>query len=313
MCAIAKAVISGASYTEQEIELGAPGKGKLHLTCTVSPIDDARCGAAHRVPPHRPAAQDRARGAPARAAAGQPRPDPQPRARDQESARAASAARRSSSKRELDRPQLSEYTQVIIGEADRLQSLVNRLLTPTACRHSGAPTSTRSSCACAASCRRSFRRSHSRSDFDISIPEFEADPGAAHAGRAQHRAQRGAGAGRRARPIPRSRLDHAQSRAASRWPSAAIAWRSRWRSRDNGPGIPAGHPRQDLLSAGVRPRRRQRPRPHDRADVRRPAQRHDRMGRASPGADGVHDPAPAGMMCRADRHARMSARGGQGS
>ena len=32
--------------------------------------------------------------------------------------------------RELDRPPLLEYTQVIIGEADRLQSLVNRLLTP---------------------------------------------------------------------------------------------------------------------------------------------------------------------------------------
>ena len=29
------------------------------------------------------------------------------------------------------RPQLTEYTQVIIGEADRLQSLVNRLLTPS--------------------------------------------------------------------------------------------------------------------------------------------------------------------------------------
>ena len=32
--------------------------------------------------------------------------------------------------RELDAPPLIEYTQVIIGEADRLQSLVNRLLTP---------------------------------------------------------------------------------------------------------------------------------------------------------------------------------------
>ena len=32
--------------------------------------------------------------------------------------------------RELDRPQLVEYTQVIIGEADRLQALVNRLLAP---------------------------------------------------------------------------------------------------------------------------------------------------------------------------------------
>src|SRR5439155_3224946 len=32
--------------------------------------------------------------------------------------------------RELERPGLSEYTQVIMKEADRLQSLVDRLLTP---------------------------------------------------------------------------------------------------------------------------------------------------------------------------------------
>jgi len=32
--------------------------------------------------------------------------------------------------RELDRPELREYTQVIIGEADRLQALMDRLLTP---------------------------------------------------------------------------------------------------------------------------------------------------------------------------------------
>src|ERR1700759_1258558 len=31
---------------------------------------------------------------------------------------------------ELERPQLVEYTQVIISESDRLQRLVNRLLTP---------------------------------------------------------------------------------------------------------------------------------------------------------------------------------------
>ncbi len=33
--------------------------------------------------------------------------------------------------RELDRPELTEYTQVIMKEADRLQSLMDRLLTPT--------------------------------------------------------------------------------------------------------------------------------------------------------------------------------------
>ena len=32
--------------------------------------------------------------------------------------------------RELERPELHEYTQVIIKEADRLQSLMDRLLTP---------------------------------------------------------------------------------------------------------------------------------------------------------------------------------------
>src|SRR5256714_7887252 len=32
--------------------------------------------------------------------------------------------------RELERPELSEYTQVIMQEADRLQMLVDRLLTP---------------------------------------------------------------------------------------------------------------------------------------------------------------------------------------
>jgi len=37
--AIGKAELRGASYTEQELELGVSGKPKLHLTCTVSPVD----------------------------------------------------------------------------------------------------------------------------------------------------------------------------------------------------------------------------------------------------------------------------------
>ena len=61
-------------------------------------------------------------------AAGQPRADPQPRPRDQEP---AGGIRGSAQllERELGRPQLREYTQVIIAEADRLQDLMNRLLT----------------------------------------------------------------------------------------------------------------------------------------------------------------------------------------
>src|SRR4030095_5194756 len=37
--AISKALESGASYTEQELELGVNGKPRLHLSCTVSVID----------------------------------------------------------------------------------------------------------------------------------------------------------------------------------------------------------------------------------------------------------------------------------
>ena len=39
LAAIGRAVLRGASYTEQELELGVSGKPKLHLTCTVSPVD----------------------------------------------------------------------------------------------------------------------------------------------------------------------------------------------------------------------------------------------------------------------------------
>ena len=37
--AIDKALANGASYTEQEIELGVNGKPRLHLSCTVSMIE----------------------------------------------------------------------------------------------------------------------------------------------------------------------------------------------------------------------------------------------------------------------------------
>jgi two-component system nitrogen regulation sensor histidine kinase GlnL len=79
--------------------------------------------------------------------------------------------------RELDRPQLIEYTQVIIGEADRLQQLVNRLLTP-----SKVPTYRltnvheillRIRSLILAEYPEALRVD---TDFDISIPEFDADP-----------------------------------------------------------------------------------------------------------------------------------------
>jgi len=42
--AIDKAVMSGASYTEQELELGVPGRPRLHLNCTVSVVEGSAAG-----------------------------------------------------------------------------------------------------------------------------------------------------------------------------------------------------------------------------------------------------------------------------
>ena len=139
--------------------------------------------------------------------------------------------------RELDRAQLIEYTQVIIGEADRLQSLVNRLLTPHRL-----PT---------------YRRTNIHELLvrvkGVVQAEFPAIPidlrlrhqparvrrrsRAADAGGAQRRAQRRAGARRHdaaAADPARRRASH----AASRWRSVATASRSWSRSRTTARACP---------------------------------------------------------------------------
>jgi two-component system nitrogen regulation sensor histidine kinase GlnL len=77
--------------------------------------------------------------------------------------------------RELDRAQLIEYTQVIIGEADRLQSLVNRLLTPHRL-----PTYRRTNIhevlvRVKGVVQAEFPAVPVICDFDISLPDFDAD------------------------------------------------------------------------------------------------------------------------------------------
>ncbi len=78
--------------------------------------------------------------------------------------------------RELEEPQLIEYTQVIIGEADRLRSLVNRLLTPHR-----VPTFRRTNIhellvQVKGVVQAEFPQVAIVSDFDTSLPEFDADP-----------------------------------------------------------------------------------------------------------------------------------------
>ena len=173
--AIGKARASGASYTEQEIELGASGKARLHLSCTATPVDvedgamlvefrhidrELKIAREERLNEQQQANRDLIRSL----------------AHEIKNPLGGIRGAAQLLEGELDRPQLSEYTQVIIGEADRLQALVNRLLTP-----SRLPTYRRTNIHEILVRVRSVVQAEFPAigmvlDFDISIPEFDADP-----------------------------------------------------------------------------------------------------------------------------------------
>lgn len=129
LSAIAKTRAGRASYTEQELELAIPGKAKLHLACTVSPVDaggaallvelrhidqQLKIAREERLKEQQQANRELIRGL----------------AHEIKNPLGGIRGAAQLLERELNAPQLLEYTQVIIGEADRLRSLVNRLLTP---------------------------------------------------------------------------------------------------------------------------------------------------------------------------------------
>jgi two-component system nitrogen regulation sensor histidine kinase GlnL len=175
MAAIGKARASGASYTEQELELAVGGKARLHLTCTATPVDTSdaavllefrhidqqlKIAREERLLEQQQANRELIRNL----------------AHEIKNPLGGIRGAAQLLERELDRPQLIEYTQVIIGEADRLQSLVNRLLTPHRL-----PTFQRTNIHEIVSRVRSlvqaeFPRVEVTCDFDTSLPEFDADP-----------------------------------------------------------------------------------------------------------------------------------------
>jgi len=174
LAAIDKAVSSGASYTEQELELGVIGKPRLHLTCTVSPVDVAggalllefrhidqqlKIAREERLLEQQQANRELIRSL----------------AHEIKNPLGGIRGAAQLLERELDRPPLLEYTQVIIGEADRLQSLVNRLLTPHRL-----PTYRRTNIheilvRVKGVVQAEFPQVAIVTDFDISLPEFDAD------------------------------------------------------------------------------------------------------------------------------------------
>ena len=172
--AIERALASGASYTEQELELGVIGKPKLHLTCTVSSIesDDAtlllefrhidqqlKIAREERLQEQQQANRELIRSL----------------AHEIKNPLGGIRGAAQLLERELDRAQLVEYTQVIIGEADRLRGLVNRLLAPHR-----APTYQRINIhevlvRVKGVVQAEFPAIPIACDFDTSLPEFEAD------------------------------------------------------------------------------------------------------------------------------------------
>jgi len=173
--AVAKAVGGGASYTEQELELTMPGKPKMHLTCTVSPVDvrgarlllefrhidqQLKIAREERMQEQQQANRDLIRSL----------------AHEIKNPLGGIRGAAQLLERELDRPQLIEYTQVIIGEADRLRSLVNRLLTPHRVPTYRLTNVHEVLVQVKGVVQAEFPHVAIVSDFDISLPEFDADP-----------------------------------------------------------------------------------------------------------------------------------------
>ncbi|MFH1044042.1 MAG: nitrogen regulation protein NR(II) [Pseudomonadota bacterium] len=117
------------SYTGRDLTLTRPGQASLHLNCLVTPTENA---AARLLIEFRPIDQQ------LRIAREQRQMDQQQANRElirnlaHEIRNPLGGLRGSAQRleRELERPELREYTQVIIKEADRLQALMDRLLTP---------------------------------------------------------------------------------------------------------------------------------------------------------------------------------------
>lgn len=173
--AIDKAQANGASYTEQELELGAVGKPRLHLSCTVSIVEapDAelllefrhidqqlKIAREERLLEQQQANRDLIRSL----------------AHEIKNPLGGIRGAAQLLERQLDRPPLIEYTQVIIGEADRLQRLVDRMLTPHRLPKYRRTNIHEILSRVGSVVQAEFPQIAIVSDFDISIPEFEADP-----------------------------------------------------------------------------------------------------------------------------------------
>ncbi len=173
--AIDKALANGASYTEQELELCVAGKLKLHLSCTVSVVDTPE---ATLLLEFRHIDQQLKIAREERLLEQQQANRELIRSLAHEIKNPLGGIRGAAQllEHELDRPPLIEYTQVIIGEADRLQTLVDRLLTPHRLPKYRRTNIHELLVRVGSVLQAEFPQILILSDFDTSLPELEADP-----------------------------------------------------------------------------------------------------------------------------------------
>jgi two-component system nitrogen regulation sensor histidine kinase GlnL len=128
--AIDYACANNCSYTEHDLELGAVGHNKLHLSCTISPVEmedqlwlllefrhieqQLKISREERLLDQSQANRELIRNL----------------AHEIKNPLGGIRGAAQLLERELERASLHEYTQVIMKEADRLQLLMDRLLTP---------------------------------------------------------------------------------------------------------------------------------------------------------------------------------------
>jgi two-component system nitrogen regulation sensor histidine kinase GlnL len=173
--AFEQAVRQRGTYTEQEIELAINGRLRLHLSCTVTPLDwdDGLLLEFRQIDQQIKIAREERQLEQAHANRELIRNLAHEIKNPLGGIRGAAQLLES----ELSSPQQTEYTQVIISEADRLQSLVNRLLTPHR-MPAYARVNIHEILARVKSLLDAEFRDHVtvHCDFDISLPELECDP-----------------------------------------------------------------------------------------------------------------------------------------
>jgi two-component system nitrogen regulation sensor histidine kinase GlnL len=242
MTAIGQARATTASYTEHDMELEVSERLRLHLSCTVTPIELAASATGNgemliefrhidkqlkiareeRLLDEGQATRELIRNL----------------AHEIKNPLGGIRGAAQLLDRELERPGLHEYTQVIMKEADRLQSLMDRLLTPHRLPQPGQLSPHEVLERVRSLVQAEFPKGIAvRRDYDVSLPRIRGDREQliqAVLNIARNAAQAIAGSGRDGEILFRTRVMRQVTLARRRYRHAA-----QLEITDNGPGIPA--------------------------------------------------------------------------